>query len=424
MSESLLEVFNLANFKVGYCHLLTGSSLSVLESRFAHILALYPYQLNDLPARTKAGFYALAAMVMACVFLSTASLSQAPKRGTERPDPPREKETPIVTLNECWRYRSNDLLALKPAVDTSNLYLAENGGRVSAVSLSSGVRLWSTDLGGEIRSNVAVQGSQVFVATSDASKHLRLRALSTASGIPTMEIDLPYADILYIASADGKLVVAEQTGYVAVFAAGSQKPDWQTMVPGIDISNMVIASDQLIAPAAERSIRVISLADGKTVSSTTLDTAAATLGLFDGNLVAGDSRGNLIRYNDDHHTIYWRLRNGARMSGIVATVKGVLAASLDNFVYMVSGYYGDIRWKRRMPGRVASIVTDGDIAIVQTIGESDAVILNLESGKPAGQLSIGDDSFTQPAMAGSGGKFLFFTTGQVIAESAGVCSQK
>jgi putative pyrroloquinoline-quinone binding quinoprotein len=132
----------------------------------------------------------------------------------------------------------------------------------------------------------------------------------------------------------------------------------------------------------------------------------------------------VTRYDDDDRTVFWRLRNGARISSIVATSQGVLAASLDNFVYMVSGYYGDIRWKRRMPGRVSSIMADGDIAIVQTVGEPNAAILNLENGKPAGELSIAeDDSFTQPAIAVEG-RLLFFTTGQVLAESTAPCTSK
>jgi hypothetical protein len=70
-------------------------------------------------------------------------------------------------------------------------------------------------------------------------------------------------------------------------------------------------------------------------------------------------------------------------------------------------------------------VSDGDIAIVQTVGESNAAILNLENGKPAGELAIGDDdSFTQPAISADGGKFLFFTTGQVLAESTAPCISK
>jgi outer membrane protein assembly factor BamB len=330
----------------------------------------------------------------------------------------------VITLNECWRYRSPDVLVLRPAVDKSNLYVAENGGRVSAISLASGIRLWSSELGGEIRSNIAVQGASVFAVTSDGSKRMRLRGLSLVSGIPASDIELPYSANARIESAGGKLVVALDTGYVASFAAGGQKPEWQTTVPNIDISNIVVLNGNIIAAGSDKTIHVVSIADGKAIATTPVENTISAFGVYDSDLVVGDNRGNLTRYDDDYRTVYWRFRNGARISSIVPTEQGVMAASLDNFVYMASGYYGDVRWKKRMAGRVSSLVADGNIAVALTVGEPLAVILNLDNGKSSGEFAIGDDdSFTQPAIAAEG-KLLFFTTSQILAESVKPCPAK
>jgi hypothetical protein len=91
---------------------------------------------------------------------------------------------------------------------------------------------------------------------------------------------------------------------------------------------------------------------------------------------------------------------------------------------MASGYYGGVRWKKRMAGRVSSLVADGDIAVALTVGEPHAVIIDLDNGRSSGELAIGDDdSFTQPAVAADG-KLLFFTTGQIMAESVKPCPAK
>ena len=66
----------------------------------------------------------------------------------------------------------------------------------------------------------------------------------------------------------------------------------------------------------------------------------------------------------------------------------------------------------------------GDVAVVLTVGEPNAVILSLDNGKPVGQLSISDDdSFIQPTVVAES-KLLFFTTGKVLAESVQPCSLK
>jgi outer membrane protein assembly factor BamB len=314
-------------------------------------------------------------------------------------------------------------MSLKPALDKSNLYIPENGGRITAISLSTGTRLWSTELGGEIRSNIVAQGSNVYTVTIDPSKHARLRSLSTTSGIPNLEVDFPSGEKVRLSVADNKLVVTLDSGYLAVYEFGSSKPDWQSSLPAIDLSTMLFGSGKIIVATADKRIHSLSLTDGKESSVLPVDDQVAALGMFEGNILSGDSRGNLLRYNEDR-SVSWRFRNGARISSIVPTTKGILAASADNFVYMIGGYFGDIRWKKRMAGRVSSVATDGDIAIVLTVGEPTAVLLNLENGKSVGQFAIPeDDSFTQPVIAADG-RLFFFTTTQILSESVGPCTVK
>ena len=410
---SLLEVINLANFRVGYSHLLAGSSLAVLESNSGARSAINPFIVNKLLVVKRRVRKPLKILFLTSALFVVTAISFAQK-----------KDDPVITLNECWRNRTPDILSLRPAVDKSNLYIAEDGGRVSAISLSAGTRLWSTELGGEIRSNLAAQGSNVFVVSSDASKRMRLRSLSVTSGIPITDLEIPFSNSVRLDVVGTKLVLAAESGYVATFLGGGQKPEWQTTIPGLDISNIVFLNDKIVAAAADKTIRVVSLADGKVIVSSTVKNSVSAVNVFDGNVVVGDIRGNLTRYYDDYHTVYWSFRNGARISSVVSTDKGVLAASLDNFVYMTAGYFGDVRWKRRMAGRVSSIVVSGDVAIVLTVGEPNAVILNLDNGKIAGELAISeDDSFTQPALVADN-KLLFFTTGQILAESVQPCTQK
>ena len=283
--------------------------------------------------------------------------------------------------------------------------------------------MWSTELGGEIRSNIVAHGPNVYAVTIDASKHARLRSLSTTSGIPNLEVEIPSSENVQLGVADDKLAVTLDTGYLAVYEFGATKPDWQSSLPRIDLATILFAPGKIFAATTDKRIHSLNLSDGKESSVLPVNDQVAALGLFEGNILSGDSRGNLLRYNEDR-SVSWRFRNGARISSIVPVAKGILAASADNFVYMIGGYFGDIRWKKRMAGRVSSVATDGEFGIVLTVGEPTAVLLNLENGKSVGQFAIpDDDSFTQPVIAADG-RLFFFTTTQILSESVGQCSLK
>ena len=149
-------MINLANFEVGYSHLLAGSSLAVLESSPGAKSTLTLFVVNKLLVVIRRVLKPVTALFLIGSLLAIPSLSSAQK-----------KDVSVITLNECWKYASPDIMNLRPAADRSNLYIAEGGGRVTAISLVSGTRLWSTELGGDIRSNLAVLGSSVYVAASD-----------------------------------------------------------------------------------------------------------------------------------------------------------------------------------------------------------------------------------------------------------------
>jgi outer membrane protein assembly factor BamB len=145
--------------------------------------------------------------------------------------------------------------------------------------------------------------------------------------------------------------------------------------------------------------------------------------VIDDDLVWGDDRGNLVRYNLDKNSVYWKFKNGARISSIVAISDGVIAASNDNFAYLISSYYGSVRWKKRLSGRVSYLtVGDGSIAVAETVGEPNATVLNLENGKSVGQASIADDEAYLQAPVYAAGKFIFFTNRQIAARSAAGCT--
>jgi outer membrane protein assembly factor BamB len=324
----------------------------------------------------------------------------------------------IVSLQRCWQYPSA-IADDQPAADKDNVYVAEPGGRVSAISLIAGARVWSTELGGEVSSDITTDGANVYVVTSDANGGSHLRSLSVASGIPDWKLEFPSGRHLQIALVGELLIVAADSGEISAYRPVATKPVWSLTLPE-KITGIFPASRSILIATGGRKLHSIDVASGKATAVYQADADIVTA-IADGDeILTGDGRGNVIKFVGGSPS--WRFRNGARITVLLETPRGVIAASADNFVYLVSAYNGDVRWKKRMPARVASVTVAGDLAVVTSVGESNAVLIDLESGKPAGRVSLSDEELFVRSPVYVENKFVFFTTAGVFAASRASCS--
>jgi len=341
---------------------------------------------------------------------------------SQRPD------GPLISLIECWRNDSIRLDPVTPAYDVNGLYLPERGGRLSAVAIQNGKLIWSTELGGEIRSNVAVIGGSVYVVAGPAADGKpngtgSLRVLSANTGVPTVEIQVSTEEARLIPAA-GKLVVLTPGGLISAFETGGHALAWQRSLPQINIKNALVRNDRLVIATADKKVHVIAAATGADLSVVPTERPVSALGVIEDDIVWGDDHGEIVRYDLEKNSVYWRFKNGARISGFAPTDDGIAAASLDNFTYFLSSDYGSVRWKKRLPGRVESITPFGKtLVVVQTVGEPTATLISVENGRSVGQVSSQDDSFTEPPLDAHG-SLVFFTNQMIFAERATPCASK
>jgi outer membrane protein assembly factor BamB len=143
-------------------------------------------------------------------------------------------------------------------------------------------------------------------------------------------------------------------------------------------------------------------------------------------LVAGDDRGNVTNYRDLSGNVWWRFKSGARVGTITETAEGILIGSFDNFLYMVSKYTGDVKWKRRLDGRITSSpsILDDRIAAASSTEENFQVI-EADTGKPIDRIEFGENRFllTRP-FTGNGGVTVFSLTDTIAAYVPNGCPSK
>ena len=70
---------------------------------------------------------------------------------------------------------------------------------------------------------------------------------------------------------------------------------------------------------------------------------------------------------------------------------GILATSLDNFVYLLSPRRGELIWKRQLAGRIAAMpLIDSQSALFAPLGGDACIVLSLRDGKQLNTIPVGE----------------------------------
>jgi outer membrane protein assembly factor BamB len=350
-------------------------------------------------------------LALAVTLLSAAALAQSP-------------DTTLVTLHECWKAALNAPIVAQPVADDSQVYVAQDDGRLSAFSAASGTRLWSAEVGGEIVSNLVAAGKNILLVTNTGGNRSVLRSISAATGVPNQEADILNGRDIGLGIAGDRLIAVYSDGTVTAFAAGGSQPAWQLKLAAINTRSVSFQEDAVVVPTSDKHIYVIAADDGKVRQSSTTRGVVTTIGGIEQDLLWGEDRGDLIRFDTEGKSVSWRYKNGAKIISARSAGDDVLAASNDNFVYLLSGYNGDIRWKKRLSGRIQGLAADEKFGVATVIGDPTAVVINLENGKQVGQyLTDHKDGFTYAPLIVSD-SVVFFNPNNISAASAERCRAK
>ncbi len=322
---------------------------------------------------------------------------------------PVSAESTIFT--KCWEYEVNPNLNVGIAADASTVFFLDDENRLHGVDLEAGRKAWSSELGGEVVSNLLLLGNSIFIVTnsqpdvSNLAVKATLRAISRETGITDWSVEIPSSPFVWIGSNVGNVIVVGSDGSVSALMQVGGTLVWKTdlksrvtAVPFFQESGIEVATNNnevLNVSGSEGEIRL----DWK---SSYLPTAI--LRDLNDRLVVGDERGNLIAVSSDGHRL-WRFKNGAQISSAALQGSEYLAASYDNFVYKLSRS-GRVKWKRRLSGRVNDgPLVLGNSAVISIVGTGSVYVLDLKNGKISNRIEIGDNVTPRVAAATHGEGF-------------------
>lgn len=122
----------------------------------------------------------------------------------------------------------------------------------------------------------------------------------------------------------------------------------------------------------------------------------------DNSVFFGSGDGYVYAVSTDKGRLKWRKRTGAGVEAVVLAGDALLAASLDNFAYLLS-LNGSQLWKKQLPGRIsAQPLTVEEMALFTPLSSSAGVVLALRDGKQVNSLPTGEEltSSASPIMVG------------------------
>ncbi|MGB7201555.1 MAG: PQQ-binding-like beta-propeller repeat protein [Pyrinomonadaceae bacterium] len=331
-----------------------------------------------------------------------------------------------VTLSKCWSFAVEDGKML--TAGGSHIFVGSGGAQVDALALD-GKKLWATELGGEVVSNLLASEGGVFLVTSVVNGESgksgggTLRYLSKETGITVWSAKLPEADNYSIGLGADSVIAVTSKGVIEAYdlRTGSQK--WRRELAESFVGEPRFNHTNVYVASTAKQVFTVSLDRGEIVSVRKLQFAPTAVGEITGDVFTGDDRGNLTSLGKSDKKVNWSFKSGGKISAIVEVGGNLLAASNDNFVYLFSGRNGDVAWKKRLNERISQIgVIDGRFALVSGYEENAAHLIDLDSGKLVGQLNLAVDEFAMARPVSSNGKILILTNGAVYAYSSANCS--
>lgn len=303
-----------------------------------------------------------------------------------------------IDVTKCWAYPLSEGSGMRLISGNGRLFLGLSGSKVEALSLD-GTKMWASDLGGEITSNVLAVDNGLFLVTSSVSTEttksgtVLLRHLSQETGVTNWTLKLPESERTFLSIFNGNVIVVSTSGVIHSIDAKTGFIRWRREIAEGFTAEPVFGVTNIIVGATSGQIFGVSLGSGEIDWMRKSVFSVTTLGeMATGELVAGDERGNVASFPTGTEKPKWRFKTGGQISRVLRVGENIVATSHDNFVYSLTGGNGNVVWKRRLEGRVSHIgrVLD-EFLIISSFEENGGVLTDWSNGRIAGRISLAND---------------------------------
>lgn len=313
---------------------------------------------------------------------------------------------PILSqpLAIAWRYQTDQATNFTPAADGQTVFVPLSSGVLMALNASDGKLNWKAEAGGVFSTGPAVDDRSVFVAQAygEGTEQLKggtLRALSKTTGVTIWNRTLPVTITAGLAFDAVALFGATADGNVYAFDKKNGQVLWSIQYQEEFTAQPLVAGEHVYFGGKSGTLRALNVRTGEVAWQYKSNGAIQGMpAVADDVVYFGSNDGNVYAFSEKDKELLWHRRTGASVQAVVVVPNGVLAASLDNFAYLLSLNKGSLVWRRQLPGRIsARPIASADDALFTPFSTDQAIVLNLKDGKTANTLPLGEENSSSAA---------------------------
>jgi outer membrane protein assembly factor BamB len=324
-------------------------------------------------------------------------------------------------LTVRWSYPSDDTLNLTPASDAERLYVPLSGGIIVALKAHDGQLVWRSDMGGELSASPVADDSTIYVASEttgppDHGPGGALRALGREGGVTRWMTPLikPLRGALTVSGV--KLFAGGSDGRAYAFDKRTGGVFWSIPFPSPFSGHPVIDDGRVYFGTEDGTLLVLEETTGRLLwRYKTPGAIRGPVAVKDNRVFFGSGDGYVYALSADKGRLVWRKRTGAGVEAVRLTSEGILAASLDNFAYLLNSK-GKMLWKKQLPGRISALpLTVQAEALFTPLSSNAAVVLSLKDGKQVNSLPTEDELTSSAAPIVVGDAVIVTTEHSLVA---------
>ena len=311
-------------------------------------------------------------------------------------------------LTVRWKYESAVTLNLTPAFDNERIYLPLAGGTIIALKAKDGQLFWRSDMGGELSASPVADENAIYVASetvaSDPQKSSgTLRALGREGGVTQWMTPLvrPLRGALTISGT--KLFAGGSDGRAYAFDKRTGGVLWSIPYSLVFSNQPVAKNGKVYFGSEDGTLLALDESSGQLLwRHRTKGAIHGPVAVTDEYVFFGSGDGYVYAVSTDKGRMKWQKRTGAGVESVVLAGDTLLAASLDNFAYLLN-LKGTMLWKKQLPGRIAAQpLTVEETALFTPLSSTEGVVLGLKDGKQVNSLPTGDEltSSASPIIVG------------------------
>ncbi len=346
-------------------------------------------------------FSRISIFVCIVLALTTSQVSSFSTRSAAALEDPLLLSQPLMI---AWRYQTDQTTDLTPAADSQTVFVPLSSGILMALNAADGKLKWRAEAGGAFSATPVADDRSVFAAqrTGEPTRQTNggtLRALSKTTGVTLWTRVMPVAISAGLAVDSAALFAATGDGRVFAFDKRTGVTLWSNQYQETFIAQPTVAGGRVYFGSKAGIVRALNAKTGELVwQYKTNGSIQGPVAVNEDVAYFGSDDGNVYAFNEAHARLAWHRRTGAGVQAVTVVSNGVLAASLDNFAYLLSLNRGALIWRRQLPGRISSRpVTASDGALFTPFSTDQAIVLNLRDGKTANALALGEENSSAAA---------------------------